>query len=465
MQISGGGSLSDVTGYVISGAVTVSGVGSKWTNTSVYVGYSGTGTLNVTTGGLVSDVNGYVGGTAGANGTATVAGTGSKWINTGSLTIGTSGTGTLTITGGAALSVTGATTIGSAGTLQLDGVSTFATSSISVNGGTLRTLGPITFAKSTTLTLGAGGLKFDSNTFNSTLSGTLIGSGGLAKVGVGTLSLTGASRYTGATSVRAGGLALETTSAGNASLANTAITVASGATFSTILGNSPVSTMVNAGTPGTGSAGATLTLSAGSSFSMADNSLGTFNLMQESSFSGPAFTIGGASGIAPTLSFNIGNAATGTDLLHVTGAVSVLSTGGEIIIDPLAGDTILTPGSYDLITAARGFSGINGNGLKLSGTTLAINGTTYDLSLAQSTVTTEVLTVLECHARCRGVSRFVCLPGSIQGRCFRRYSSDRAGNTTPLLVTTTAVPEPSTTASLLAALGIAAALLRRRPKS
>jgi hypothetical protein len=68
---------------------------------------------------------------------------------------------------------------------------------------------------------------------------------------------------------------------------------------------------------------------------MAGPSLATFNLQQENSFSGPAFTIGGASGLAPTLIFDIGNAATGTDLLHVTKTVSVLATGGDITIDAL----------------------------------------------------------------------------------------------------------------------------------
>jgi len=219
------------------------------------------------------------------------------------------------------------------------------------------------------------------------------GPGGLTKIGAGTLTLTGSSSSTGATLVNAGGLALETTSARTASLGNTAITVASGATFSPTLAASPFSKFVNAGTTGSGTAGASLTLSPGSALSMVDGAISTFNLQQQNSFTGAALVIGGASGTAPTLTFEIGNAATGTDQIDVTKNASVLATGGKITIDALAGDTSLTSGSYNLITAAGGFSGTGGNGLTLSGTTITLDGTTYTLTLANSTTTKEVLSV------------------------------------------------------------------------
>jgi len=94
---------------------------------------------------------------------------------------------------------------------------------------------------------------------------------------------------------------------------------------------------------------------------MVDGAISTFNLQQQNSFTGAALVIGGASGAVPTLTFEIGNAATGTDQIDVTKSASVLATGGKITIDALAGDTSLTSGSYNLITAAGGFTGTGGN--------------------------------------------------------------------------------------------------------
>jgi T5SS/PEP-CTERM-associated repeat protein/autotransporter-associated beta strand protein len=468
LTISGGGTVTNgaaVFGAVIgnyagsTGSVTVTGSGSTWTDKgNLFVGAAGSGTLLVSNGGSASDYNAYVGDYARSSGTVTVTGSGSKWIDYANLSIGAGGTGTLTVTGGGVVDVGGETTIGSAGTLAIDGGSTFHTGSLEINGGTVRTLGAATFAPSATL--GAGGITVDTGGFNSTFSGAFSGAGGLTKEGGGTLTVTGASTYSGATRVNSGGLALETTSAGAASLGNTAINVASGATFAATLGASPLSKTVTAGTAGSGSSGATLTLGVGSTFSMAGASLATFNLEQENSFSGPAFTIGGASGIAPSLIFDIGNAATGTDLLNVTKTVSVLQTGGEITIDALAGDTSLTAGNYDLITSAGGFSGTGGNGLALSGTTLAVGGTTYDLSLSESSTDDEILTV-SASTPSTPVSLF----------SLRDASSPDAIGSTPAshaaapLVATEAIPEPCNTASLLTAFGIASAcLLRRRSR-
>jgi T5SS/PEP-CTERM-associated repeat protein/autotransporter-associated beta strand protein len=449
LAIQNGGSMSNGVAYIgLNGgpgaAVTVSGT-STWTNARNFaVGYYGAGTLSITNGGaVVSESNSYIGYGQGSSGTATLSGNGSEWTTAGSLTIGDLGTGTLSITGGASVDLTGLTAVNGGGTLAFDGASTFNTGSLAINGGTLLTLGAANFNPSAAI--GAGGVTINSNGFNSTFSGNLTGAGGLAKSGSGAVTLTGSSTYTGPTAVNAGTLALMTAAAHTASLGSTAITVASGATLSATLSAAPFSKMVNVGAAGSGTAGATLTLTPGSTFSMAGASLATFNLQQETSFTGPAFTIGGASGIAPTLIFDIGNAATGADLLHVTSTVSVLATGGRITVAPLAGDTTLTAGNYDLISSAGGFSGSNGNGLVLSGTALAIDGATYDLSLAHSTTDDEILT-LSRSTPSTPASLLAAIP---------------ANRTAAPLISTAAIPEPSTTATLLIASALLAASLHR----
>jgi len=88
-------------GYISGsqGTATVTGTGSKWTNSrDLYVGLSGTGTLEITDGGEVSNSTAYLGSESGAQGTVTVTGSGSNWTNSGDLYVGEKGTGTLQIT-------------------------------------------------------------------------------------------------------------------------------------------------------------------------------------------------------------------------------------------------------------------------------------------------------------------------------------------------------------------------------
>jgi hypothetical protein len=95
--------------------------------------------------------------------------------------------------------------------------------------------------------------------------------------------------------------------------------------------------------------------------------------------------------------------------------------------------------------------------LALSGTTLAVDGTTYDLSLAHSTADDEILTVTDA-------------PGEPSGPAVdsRRdavgsTAAVPAGKESAPLVGTTAVPEPGTMMSLLWVFGMAGAWrLRRR---
>jgi outer membrane autotransporter protein len=117
LVIQNGGLLNNVNGFIGNlpgglGTVTVTGAGSNWENTgTVAVGRFGTGALNIQNGGRASSAGGAdIGLFAGSTGTVTVTGAGSTWImgnpnvsgagQSGGLTIGTFGTGTLTIANG-----------------------------------------------------------------------------------------------------------------------------------------------------------------------------------------------------------------------------------------------------------------------------------------------------------------------------------------------------------------------------
>src|SRR5207248_9570567 len=72
-----------------AGQVTVDGADSQWTiSGDLAIGTFGIGTMNITNGGLVQDVNAFVGSgqfSSTARGTITVSGANSAWINSGSL--------------------------------------------------------------------------------------------------------------------------------------------------------------------------------------------------------------------------------------------------------------------------------------------------------------------------------------------------------------------------------------------
>jgi len=89
-----------------AGTLNVEDSASVSSTNNLYVGSSGTGTLNVTTSGTISNVSGLIGNSSGSKGTATVTGTGSKWTNSGALFVGNAGTGALTISNGGSVSNT-----------------------------------------------------------------------------------------------------------------------------------------------------------------------------------------------------------------------------------------------------------------------------------------------------------------------------------------------------------------------
>ena len=101
-----GGSVSDTVGTIASASTSTSTVtvsGGTWTNSSTLtVGNSGNGTLNIS-GGSVSDTYGTIALLSASIGTATVSG--GTWVNSTNLTVGNNGNGTLTISNGGTVSV------------------------------------------------------------------------------------------------------------------------------------------------------------------------------------------------------------------------------------------------------------------------------------------------------------------------------------------------------------------------
>ena len=149
LNITGGGLVKNANGQIGynngTGVVTVDGASSTassaWNNSGdLYVGNSGNGTLNVTGGGAVSNANGYIGYSSGSTGVVTVDGASSTaWANSGGLWVGGSGRGTLNITGGGVVSSTYSASIGynagSTGVVTVDGTGSTWNNSANVNVG------------------------------------------------------------------------------------------------------------------------------------------------------------------------------------------------------------------------------------------------------------------------------------------------------------------------------------------
>ena len=119
LDITDGGAVSSVGGYIgdgsgSTGAVMVSGAGSTWTSSRyLCIGERGVGTLEITNGGAVSSSTAgdsyYC--TIGDTGAVTVSGVGSTWTNSSDLRVGYSGAATLKIVDGGLVSVAGGLTI------------------------------------------------------------------------------------------------------------------------------------------------------------------------------------------------------------------------------------------------------------------------------------------------------------------------------------------------------------------
>ncbi|MBO4227924.1 autotransporter domain-containing protein [Bradyrhizobium neotropicale] len=242
-----------------SGAVTVDGAGSSWTNGGLlFVGNVGTGTLTIQNGGTVSSlVGGGLGYAAGSNGTATVTGAGSSWTNSFALFVGYGGTGTLTIQNGGSVSAPNFAIAGLAG----------STGSLNIGAG----LGQAAAAPGTldaptvAFAAGTGQIVFNHTAANYTFDPAVSGAGSVL-VEAGKTILTADNTYTGATTVNGGILSV------NGSIASSSLTTvnAGGALGGNgIVGN----TLINGGTLAPGNSIGLLTVQGNLSFTAASSYL------------------------------------------------------------------------------------------------------------------------------------------------------------------------------------------------
>ena len=339
--------------------------------------------------------NGYMRNSAGSTGT-------------GVLNLVMNGVGGSETLGGANIIYTGTTTI-SNGSIILNGATAFASPVVFSSGanGTLQfntatqsiaglssldsapnnnelvqnlaaTSGVLTVAQATNGTF-AGILQ---NNPNQSTPSTL----GLTKTGVGTLTLSNASTYTGNTAVNVGGLVV------NGSLGGTAVTVAGGASLggTGTIGDGSATTST---TQGTVTVAGGSTAAAQGTISLLDGTIGTLTIKGNAATGATNFlTLGGAAGSYSVINLDVDNTST-DQITLVPSSVSgsgtmLLNAGGAVInLNQLSGAP-LALGTYPLINYASG-STLTG-GFTLGANTPA-PGLVYYLS---GTATAESLNVV-----------------------------------------------------------------------
>src|SRR6516165_8482867 len=376
------------------------------TNTGGIVDFSNTAGLagdgNISAGSIAGAGNYYLGSnllTVGGNNlSTTVSGvisdcgdSGSDCSNSGATGGGLIkiGTGTLTLSG--ANTYTGPTAV-NAGTLQAGAVNAFSSASAFTvaSGATLdlagfdQTIGSLAGAGN--VTLGAATLTTNGDGSDTTFSGTISGSGGLVKVGEGTLTLSGNNSYTGGTLLNEGTLAVGSSTA----LGTGTLTLADGTTLQAaayglalanamrLLGDTTVDTQSN-----------TLTLSGSISGTGGLDKIGsgTLILTGASTYTGDTnvnegvLTVNGS--LVSAVSINSGGTLTGTGTIGglSVGSGGIVAPGNSIGTLRVAGDVSFDEGSIYRVKAnaagqsdkiiATGATSIDGGTVQV----LAQNGT------------------------------------------------------------------------------------------
>lgn len=304
LVISAGGTASDTFALVGrtaggTGNVTVTGAGSTWTHSAgIVIGTGGTGTMLVSDGGVVTNADGTIAGDAGSSGAVTVTGANSRWTSNSYLVVGSSGAGVLTVASSGTVKV-GST---GAGTLTLANSGAGAgTLNIGAAAGQAAVAPGTVQAASVTGGSGSGAKLVNFNHTGAAYAFAPVLSGSLGvQQNAGTTILAGTNTYTGATTINGGKLVV------NGSLsASSSVMVNSGAALG-----------------GSGSVGA-VTLGSGGKISPG-NSPGVLNTGAETWAGGAGYVweLNNASD-AP------GAKGVSYDWLNITGTLNIAATSGS----------------------------------------------------------------------------------------------------------------------------------------
>jgi autotransporter-associated beta strand protein len=327
----------------------------------------------------------------------------------GSWGLAKTGAGTLTLS--AANTYTGGTSI-TGGLINFNAASNFGPGTITLNGGGLQwAIGTTTDISSKLAAFGSGGATFDTNGNNVTLASALSGTGGLTKIGTGTLTVSGSGSYLGATNVNAGTLKAGAT---NAFSSASAYTIAAGATLDIADFDQTIGSLAGAGTVDDGdftthtlttggnstSTTFTGTLSNGSGvLALVKTGSGTFTLSGVNTYTGGTSITGGLINFSAASNFGSGAITlNGGGLQWATGTTTDISS--RLTAFGSGGATFDTNGNNvalaSALSGAGGLSKIGAGTLTLSGANAYLGGTTINagtLSVNGSIATSSGVTV------------------------------------------------------------------------
>ncbi|HEY1935903.1 MAG TPA: hypothetical protein VGG99_28185, partial [Acetobacteraceae bacterium] len=367
-------------GFQANASVTVTGAGSTLNASAAgmqfVVGDNSSGSLTISTGGVVNAGTNFVdiGNQTGGNGTVVVNSGGSFAMN--GLNVGSNGAGTLSMTGGtvtdsgslsigAGSGASGSATLGGGAILTADGltVGSSGVGTLTLNGGTITDTGTYTFAGSNTggegtIAISGAGAVLNSNAFIISNFGVGVGSvdnGGV----VNAASLSVGQFFDGSLTIAGG--TITTTGAvsdnvGNASGSDGALSVSGGGIFTDAAG---LTFGINSGATGAGTVGAG-TVTVGGNLVIGNSGLGTLTVNNGGTIraNGTYDGVGQNSGSFGELVINSGGTFVSAATSMAVG--SNAGSSGEVIVN--AGGTLqFTEASQSGTQALRiGASGASG---------------------------------------------------------------------------------------------------------